>query len=403
MSMKRQTRRPFIYSMAARGIHMFVAATLFAVLAWAALVATTGSAAAAAVRQYYIAADEIDWNYMPLGKDETMPMAPMRYAAFFATRGPHLIGPVYRKAVYREYTDPTFKHLKLRSANDAYLGILGPVIHAEVGDTIRIVFRNNGTHPYSLHPHGVFYDKASEGSPYEDGVPDSKKPGDSVAPGKTFTYVWQVPERAGPGASDPSSIVWFYHSHVEERKDVNSGLVGAIIVTRKGMARPDGTPKDVDREFVELFVAFNESQSWFLDDNLKRFARDPSHVNLLELTQYDPDHHFDLFVGEGFGAQNFRFTINGYQYSNGPMMRMKKGQRVRWYLLNLGEALNFHTPHWHGNTVTVNGRRTDVVALSPADMITADMVPDDPGIWLFHCHVSDHMDAGMVAKYEVDP
>jgi hephaestin len=53
--------------------------------------------------------------------------------------------------------------------------------------------------------------------------------------------------------------------------------------------------------------------------------------------------------------------------------------------------------------VTVNGRRTDVIALSAADMLTADMVPDNPGIWLFHCHVSDHMDAGMVAKYQVLP
>ena len=375
---------------------------LAAVLAATGLVAQCG-VAAAKLRQYYVAVDEIDWNYMPAGKDETMAMAPMRYGKFFATRGPHLIGSVYRKAIYREYTNATFKHLKPRRADDAYLGILGPVIHAEVGDVIHVVFRNNGTHPYSMHPHGVFYEKASEGSPYDDGIPDAKKGGDSVAPGKTFTYVWQVPERAGPGPADPSSIAWFYHSHAEDRKDVNAGLVGAIVVTRKGMARADGTPRDVDREFVALYLAFDESQSWFLDENVKRFTTDPGHVNLAELVQMDPEHHFDFFIGQGIGAQNFRFTVNGYQFSNGPMMVMKKGEHGRWYLLNLGEGLNFHTPHWHGNTVTVNGRRTDVIALSPADMLTADMVPDNPGIWLFHCHVADHMDAGMVAKYEVLP
>src|SRR5579862_352857 len=375
----------------------------FVLAAVVAALAMRCGGATAALRQYYVAADEIDWNYMPAGKDETMAMAPMRYAAFYAKSGPHLIGSVYRKAVYREYTDATFAHLKPRLPDEAYLGILGPILHAEVGDVIHVVFRNNGTHPYSMHPHGVFYEKASEGSPYDDDVPDAQKGGDSVAPGKTFTYVWQVPERAGPGPADPSSIAWFYHSHAEDRKDVNAGLVGAIVVARKGMARPDGTPKDVDREFVALYMAFDESQSWFLDDNVKRFTTDPAHVNLLELTPVDPDHHFDFFVGDGIGAQNFRFTINGYQFSNGPMMVMKKGERVRWYLLNLGEGLNFHTPHWHGNTVTVNGRRTDVIALSPADMLTADMVPDNPGIWLFHCHVADHMDAGMVAKYEVLP
>jgi len=28
------------------------------------------------------------------------------------------------------------------------------------------------------------------------------------------------------------------------------------------------------------------------------------------------------------------------------------------------------------------------------------MVPDDPGMWGFHCHVSDHILAGMPARYE---
>lgn len=60
-------------------------------------------------------------------------------------------------------------------------------------------------------------------------------------------------------------------------------------------------------------------------------------------------------------------------------------------------------PHWHGNTVTANGMRTDTVNLLPASMITANMVPDDPGMWGFHCHVSDHILAGMLARYEVLP
>jgi manganese oxidase len=31
------------------------------------------------------------------------------------------------------------------------------------------------------------------------------------------------------------------------------------------------------------------------------------------------------------------------------------------------------------------------------------MVPDDVGTWMYHCHVSDHMEAGMVAMYQVLP
>ena len=34
-------------------------------------------------------------------------------------------------------------------------------------------------------------------------------------------------------------------------------------------------------------------------------------------------------------------------------------------------------------------------------MVTADMVPDDPGTWLFHCHVNDHISAGMLVRYRI--
>jgi hypothetical protein len=61
------------------------------------------------------------------------------------------------KAVFREYTDDTFRTLKPRPPELAHMGLLGPVIRAEVGDTIKVVFRNNATFPFSLHPHGVAY------------------------------------------------------------------------------------------------------------------------------------------------------------------------------------------------------------------------------------------------------
>ena len=133
------------------------------------------------VRTYYIAADEVDWNYLPSGLNGMMGttgMPPAGFATIFTQRNVHGIGRVYRKAIYREYTDATFTQLKPRLARDAYLGILGPIIHAEVGDTIRVVFRNHGTHPYSMHPHGVTYEKPSEGAGYADGVAPAAKGGD---------------------------------------------------------------------------------------------------------------------------------------------------------------------------------------------------------------------------------
>jgi hephaestin len=270
------------------------------------------------------------------------------------------------------------------------LGVLGPVIRAEVGDTIKVVFKNNASFPFSIHPHGVFYQKNSEGAPYNDGTSGDKKNDDAVPPGKTHTYNWLVPERAGPGPMDPSSIIWAYHSHTDEVADTNAGLIGPMIITRKGMAKPDGSPIDVDREFVTLFSVLNENSSLYLDKNIQAFAGDPSSVNVDD---------------EGFGESNLMHSINGYVFGNGPLdaMTMKKGERVRWYVMGLGTEVDLHTPHWHGNTLLWNGMRSDMVELLPMSMKVLDMVPDDVGIWLFHCHVNDHLSAGMVTRFAVKP
>jgi hephaestin len=125
-------------------------------------------------------------------------------------------------------------------------------------------------------------------------------------------------------------------------------------------------------------------------------------VNRVEFNPVD-DKGILAPAGSGFAAANFKGTINGYLYANGPRMTMKKGERVRWYLLTMGEGANFHTPHWHGNVVVDHGKRTDVMFLGPAQMQTVDMVPDDPGTWLYHCHVEEHMDIGMMTLYTVEP
>ena len=262
--------------------------------------------------------------------------------------------------------------------------MLGPLIRAEVGDTIKVFFKNNGTRPYSVHPHGVFYEKASEGAQYDDGAGQKS----TAAPGATHTYTWPVPERAGPSHGEGSSIVWMYHSHVEEEKDVNAGLIGPLLVTARGQARPDGSPKDVDREIVAGFMEMDENNSWHFDENIKKYGVKDTKVKLMD-NFADP-----IYLG------NLKENINGFIYGNTPPIAMRKNERVRWYLF---ASTNFeiHAPHWHGNTVVARHMRTDVTSLLPMDMVVADMQPDNPGTWLFHCHVGPHLRAGMVTKYTV--
>ena len=106
-------------------------------------------------RSYYIAADRVEWDYAPGGRDE-ISGTPFADTAFFNKLPPVPVSTKYKKTLYREYTDRSFKTLKPRPPEWEHLGFLGPVIRAVVGDTIRVVFRNNGDHPYGMHPHGVF-------------------------------------------------------------------------------------------------------------------------------------------------------------------------------------------------------------------------------------------------------
>lgn len=362
-----------------------------------------GQPAAGKTRVYYVAADEINWNYAPSGRNEAMGRPFDELEKGYAEPGPQHIGGIYKKAVYREYTDETFETLKKRDAEDQYLGILGPILRAEVGDTIKIVFKNNATHPFSMHPHGVLYQKDSEGADYNDGTSGKDKSDGGVPPGSKHVYVWQVPERAGPGPGDPSSVFWLYHSHTDELQDIASGLFGMIVVTRRGMALPDGRPKDVDHEFMNMYIAINENESWYLEDNIREHTTDPKGVDRTKVSLVTPGGMAGTVAGTGFVDTNIKWSINGYIFGNMPLMTMKVGDRVRWYVATLGDFNNAHSPHWHGNTVLVGGQRTDVLSVISAQMVTADMVPDAAGIWLYHCHISDHMLAGMVARYEVKP
>jgi hypothetical protein len=299
----------------------------------------------ATTRHYYIAAEDVIWNYAPSGHNllNGTPI-PQQWA----------MKVQWAKTRFIEYTDDTFTTPKLQPD---WLGILGPIIRAEVGDEIVVDFLNRGHSGHDMHPHGLRYDKNNEGSLY---LPISK--GAFVPPGGRYTYHWFANAGSGPGSSQPSSVVWWYHSHVDAGVEINAGLLGPIIVTAKGKANPDGSPKDVNREFVASFMIFDEMGG-------------------------KPPGQF--------------YAINGFIFGNLPGLIMKQGDKVRWYLLGMGNEIDLHTPHWHGETVTNGQRNTDVIELLPGSMVTVDMLADNPGTWMFHCHVEDHMESGMMAVYTV--
>jgi FtsP/CotA-like multicopper oxidase with cupredoxin domain len=331
-------------------------------------------------RHYYIAAEPINWSYAPFGKDRVQGQR---------LPPPWQDNPTYPKYHYVQYTDDTFK---TPVKQPPWLGILGPIIRGVVGDTLEVTFLNRTDKVFSIHPHGVRYDKEDEGAYY----PPNPGHGAWVIPHDKYTYTWYVDKEAGPGPGEPSSKVWLYHSHVMADADINMGLVGAIVITDRAHARADGSPNDVDREFVTLFMIFNENGDIATDTEIED---DP--VLEKKRAQYrklSPAAQAEFLEG------GLKHAINGYIFGNLPGLEMMNGEHVRWYVLALGSEQDLHVAHWHGKTVLEDQRRrTDDIELLPGSMKVADMNADNPGTWMFHCHVADHMMGGMYAYYTIDP
>ena len=309
----------------------------------------------------------------------------------YTVRYRNRIGSVYKKARYIEYSDDSFAKTV---PQPAHLGILGPTIRAEVGDTIKIVFKNLAGEPYGIHSHGVKYVKEHEAAHYNH--LDHSMPGTAVQPGETFTYVWEVPERAGPGPADGNCSLWAYHPHHSDPGDMYVGLYGALIVYKKGLLDPEtDLPTDVDEEFVLHFLVFDENNSHYLRDNINKFAP--------ELQDRLPKDASTPFVlgGEKWTESNLMHAINGRMYGNLNGLEMKLGSKTRWHMMAFGTEVDIHTAHWHAHSLLENGHRKDVVELLPASFHSLTMEPDTAGTWLLHCHVLDHQIAGMSVLYHV--
>ena len=237
----------------------------------------------ARTRHYYISAEARLWDYAPEGRDPVcgMPLPP--------TLVTNRSGAKVR---YLEFTDETFT---TRAPVNPRLGILGPVLRGVVGDYLAVTFMNRTAQPLSMHPHGVKYDKDSEGSFYQ---PQPGR-GAAIGSGAKFTYVWKLDESSGPLPDEPSSKGWLYHSHVNGDDESNLGLLGFIIVTDPKRARADGTPVDVDRELAALFMIFDESNLSHADKEAGEYSKPATRSQNQETVE-----------------QGERHAINGYIYGN---------------------------------------------------------------------------------------
>uniref|UniRef100_A0A671E758 ferroxidase n=1 Tax=Rhinolophus ferrumequinum TaxID=59479 RepID=A0A671E758_RHIFE len=345
------------------------------------------------VRHYYIAAEEIIWNYAPSNIDtftkENL-TAPESASEVFFEQGPTRIGGSYKKLVYREYTDASFTNRKERGVEEEHLGILGPVIWAEVEDTIRVTFHNKGEHPLSIEPVGVRVSKSNEGTYYASNPQSKRVPPPSashVGPKETFTYEWTVPKEVGPTYKDPVCIGKMYYSAVDPTKDIFTGLIGPMKICRKGSLQANGRQKDVDKEFYLFPTVFDENESLLLDDNIKMFTTAPDRVDKED---------------EDFQESNKMHSMNGFMYGNQPGLNMCQGDLVVWYLFSVGNEADVHGIYFSGNTYMSRGERRDTANLFPQTSLTLSMQPDTEGTFDVECLTTDHYTGGMKQKYTVN-
>ncbi|MCW3149209.1 multicopper oxidase family protein [Stutzerimonas stutzeri] len=101
------------------------------------------------------------------------------------------------------------------------------------------------------------------------------------------------------------------------------------------------------------------------------------------------------------------WDINDKSCAARPIATLKRNGHYIFELRNLSQYQ--HPIHLHGMTfkVLASNRRkidpwfTDTYLLGKNETARIALVADNPGVWMFHCHVIDHMETGLMAAIEV--
>ena len=101
------------------------------------------------------------------------------------------------------------------------------------------------------------------------------------------------------------------------------------------------------------------------------------------------------------------FLINGSAHVNDKPVKV--GELQVWEVVNA--SLMDHPFHLHGfffQVVEENGLKPaftawkDTINLKPRSKVRIAWMPDNrPGTWMYHCHILEHHEAGMMANFEV--
>ncbi|MDT8304611.1 MAG: multicopper oxidase domain-containing protein [Anaerolineae bacterium] len=243
----------------------------------------------------------------------------------------------------------------------------GPTLRCVEGERLRVHFTNAGTHPHTLHFHGIH-------SAQMDGVPGVGR--GMIDPGGTFTYEFE----ARPFGCH------LYHCHaIPLKRHIHKGLYGAFIVD-PDPERQEGAAQETARSRNHRYPE-NEA------------------VNEMVIVMNAFDTNFDG-ENEVYAANTIAFG-----YVNEPI-QVRRDQLQRLYLINMTEFDPINSLHIHGNffdyydhgtTLEPTLRTVDTVMQCQAQrgIVEFSFGGFEPGLYMFHAHQSEFAELGWMSFFEV--
>lgn len=366
--------------------------------------------------------------------------------------------------VYRTYTDATYSTIDPTpliatdiSEPPADRRVPGVVIYTRPGRRLRIHVQNNDIAPHSLHMHGLKYGISSDGAfPFGVEVKDGVR-SDQICPGNRHIYEYDV--------NSDMTGAWVFHDHFMHIGDnARLGLIGGVVVRN-----PKWPKADLEVPFFMHIMAGRRGQSLFDSGDIApggtynrtfdtggRFeykcfyhgnmsgevvveAGAPASANVPILDNAFEPPTITLAPGgtvtwtnngiglhtvyeSGSSSNQMSHAINGRSFAgNTPVIELKTGQRIRWYVFNHDFGGEWHNFHPHGNHWEFGGQNLDNRSIGPAEAFVVDTIA--PPVVLppcerkhaydkvkkvevsahypVHCHVEPHVMAGMVALIRV--
>ena len=259
----------------------------------------------------------------------------------------------------------------------------GPLLRFKEGQPVTVEVHNETDTPEQLHWHGQMLSTDVDGAA-EEGTP--------FVPARGMRRIVFTPQPSG---------FRFYHTHNRAGADLHagqySGQVGPVYI------EPKNEPGNYDRE---VFLVLKEFEPYFNHggDMAQDFLTPATRVKDLE-TAGESAMKGSLVKGQPHGYEvGYRyFTINGRMLGYGEPVRVKRGERVLFHLLN-GSATEIRSlalPGHFFKVVALDGNIVPTPAevpalwLGTAERISAIVEMNHPGVWIMGDLADDDREHGM--------